>query len=68
MEKSIFINDYNFENDLRILRLYINDKDYNICKISDEYIENLNNLINQYHFLDYNICNNNKNDNKNFKK
>ena len=67
MENSIFTDDYHFKKNLRIMRIYINDKDYNICKISDEYIENLNNLINQYHSLDYNIYNiynNNKNDNE----
>lgn len=66
MEKSIFTDNYNFENDLRILKLYINDKGNNILgnNLNDEYIENLNNLINQYHSLDYNICNNNKNDNE----
>lgn len=68
MEKSIFTDNYNFEDDLRILRLYINDKNYNICKINDEYIKNLNNLINQYHSLDndiYNMCDdNNKNYNE----
>lgn len=69
MENSIFTDDYNFENDLRILRLYINNKSYlspiKFIILSDNYIENLNNLINQYYSLDNNIYNsyiNNNND------
>lgn len=69
MENSIFTDDYNFENDLRILRLYINNESYLSIKyiLNDKYIENLNNLINQYYSLDnniYNSYNNNKNDNE----
>ena len=71
MENSIFTDDYNFENDLKILRLYINNESYSppikFIILSDEYIVNLNNLINQYYFLDnniYNSYNNNKNDNE----
>ena len=69
MENTIFTDDYNFENDLRILRLYINNKSYlspiKFIILSDNYIENLNNLINQYYSLDNNIYNsyiNNNND------
>lgn len=70
MENSIFPDNYDFEDDLRILKLYINNKDYNkdynICIISDEDIEKLNNLINQYYSLDIDIYNsyNNKNNNE----
>jgi len=68
MENSIFTDDYNFEDDLRILRLYINDKGYNILRnnLNDEYIENLNNLINQFQSLDYNIYNMCDDNNKNY--
>lgn len=67
MENSIFPDNYDFEDNLRILKLYINNqdynKDYNICIISDEDIEYLNNLINQYYSLNIDIYNSYTNNN-----